>query len=58
MYPAGGRARPGTPFPRLVAHRATNRSANEWVLLHDSLSKSPYGMARRSMVGCCLLPLW
>jgi len=41
MYPAGGQARPGTQFPRLVAHRATNRDANEWVLLHDSLSNKP-----------------
>ena len=56
MYPAGGQARPGTQFPRLVAHRATNRQLNEWVLLHDFLSKSPYGMTRRSMVDCDLLP--
>ena len=49
ICPAGGQARPGTQFPRLVAHRATNRSADEWVLLHDILSNKPYGMARRSM---------
>jgi hypothetical protein len=55
MYPAGGQARPGTGISELlVAHRATNRVANEWVLLHDILSKSPYAIARRSMAGCCL----
>ena len=27
MYPAGGQARPGTGFPRLVAHRITNRES-------------------------------
>ena len=48
MHPAGGQARPGTQFPRLVAHRATNHHPNEWVLLHDSVSNEPYGMARRS----------
>ena len=25
MHPAGGQARPGTQFPRLVAHESTNR---------------------------------
>ena len=30
--------------------------ANEWVLLHDILSKSPYGRHADRGMGCCLLP--
>ena len=57
MYPAGGQARPGTGFPRLVAHEATHRQANEWSLAprqycQKSLERT---VARRSMGW--LLPL-
>ncbi len=40
MYPAGGQARPGTGLPG-VGHNfeSQTRKANEWLLLHDSLSK-------------------
>ncbi len=56
MCPAGGQARPGTGFP-IVGRTSKSQTAkaNEWLLLHDILSKSPYGMARRSIDW--LLPL-
>jgi hypothetical protein len=52
MYPAGGQARPGTGFP--IVGRTTSHIPclpNEWLLLHDSLSNEPYGMARQSVDG-------
>ena len=57
MYPAGGQARPGTGISDGWSHNApqTLWRMNEWPLLHDILSKKPYGMARRSIVGICLL---
>ncbi len=59
MCPAGGQAGRALGFRWLVAHGITDRDLNEWVLLHDSLSKSPYGVTRRSIdglaVGSCLL---
>ena len=55
MYPAGGQAGRARDFRGWSHIEATNRDANEWVLLHDSLSNEPYGLARRSMDW--LLPL-
>ena len=53
--PAGGQAGRALDFRLLVAQSSHKPSClSEWVLLHDMLSNEPYGMARRSMVGCCL----
>ena len=49
MYPAGGQAGRALDFRGWSHDKATDRDANEWLFFHDSLSKWPYGMTRRSI---------